>query len=173
MSSHSLLQGNFPTQGSNPGLLHCRRTLSPLRHQGSLLIACQIGHIWGEIRCGIVQDSTLGVVMWLVSCNSQHLDSQLYLLSPCIPTPQTLWPSHCALSRQAWYNTCWQRNNKYTVCWLIMKCSLTPWSDAYLLLFCSCFFSGCLTDFLLASEHCLQAVFNPFSPASSCRLQIL
>ena len=26
VGSHCLLQGIFPTQGSNPGLLHCRRT---------------------------------------------------------------------------------------------------------------------------------------------------
>ena len=32
---HFLLQGIFPTQGSNPGLLHCRQTLNHLRHQGS------------------------------------------------------------------------------------------------------------------------------------------
>ena len=32
---HFLLQGIFPTQGSNPGLLHCRQTLYPLSHQGS------------------------------------------------------------------------------------------------------------------------------------------
>ena len=30
---HSLLQGIFLTQGSNPGLLHCRWTLYPLSHQ--------------------------------------------------------------------------------------------------------------------------------------------
>ena len=29
------LQGIFPTQGSNPGLLHCRQTLYPLSHQES------------------------------------------------------------------------------------------------------------------------------------------
>ena len=29
---HFLLQGIFPTQGSNPGLLHCRQTLYPLSH---------------------------------------------------------------------------------------------------------------------------------------------
>ena len=28
VGSLSLLQGIFPTQGSNPGLLHCRRILS-------------------------------------------------------------------------------------------------------------------------------------------------
>ena len=29
---HALLQGIFPTQGSNPGLLHCRRILYHLSH---------------------------------------------------------------------------------------------------------------------------------------------
>ena len=31
--SHSLLQGIFPTQGSNPGLLHCRQILEHLDYQ--------------------------------------------------------------------------------------------------------------------------------------------
>jgi len=35
VSSLSLLQGIFPTQGSNPGLLHCRRILYQLSHKGS------------------------------------------------------------------------------------------------------------------------------------------
>ena len=33
--SLSLLQGIFPTQGSNPGLPHCRRILYQLSYQGS------------------------------------------------------------------------------------------------------------------------------------------
>ena len=36
VSSLSLLQGIFPTQGSNPGLLHCRQILYQLSHKGSL-----------------------------------------------------------------------------------------------------------------------------------------
>ena len=32
---HFLLQGIFPTQGSNPGLSHCRQTLYCVSHQGS------------------------------------------------------------------------------------------------------------------------------------------
>ena len=32
---HFLLQEIFPTQGLNPGLLHCRQTLYLLSHQGS------------------------------------------------------------------------------------------------------------------------------------------
>ena len=39
---HVLLQGIFPTQGSNPGLLHCRRILYKLSHQGSLRILDQV-----------------------------------------------------------------------------------------------------------------------------------
>ena len=35
---HSLLQGIFPTQGSNPGLPHCRRILYQLSHHGSIFI---------------------------------------------------------------------------------------------------------------------------------------
>ena len=36
LSSHSLLQGIFPTQGSNLGLQHCRWTLYCLNHPGRL-----------------------------------------------------------------------------------------------------------------------------------------
>ena len=35
VGSLSLLQGIFPTQGSNPGLLHCRQILYQLSHNGS------------------------------------------------------------------------------------------------------------------------------------------
>ena len=35
VGSHSLLQGIFPTQGSNPSLLHCRQILYQLSHQRS------------------------------------------------------------------------------------------------------------------------------------------
>ena len=35
---HFLLQGIFSTEGSNPGLPHCRQTLYPLSQQGSPLL---------------------------------------------------------------------------------------------------------------------------------------
>ena len=38
VDSLSLLQGIFPTQGSNPGLLHCRLILYRLKHQGSPVV---------------------------------------------------------------------------------------------------------------------------------------
>ena len=42
MGSCSLLQGIFPTQGSNPGLLQCRWILYQLSHQGSPYIGYYI-----------------------------------------------------------------------------------------------------------------------------------
>ena len=38
---HSLLQGIFPTQGSNPGLSHRRWLLYQLSHQGSCKGSCK------------------------------------------------------------------------------------------------------------------------------------
>ena len=46
---HSLLQGIFPTQGSNPGLPHCRQILYQLSHQGSSEVP-QTGGLQPEIH---------------------------------------------------------------------------------------------------------------------------
>ena len=40
VGSLSFLQRIFPTQGSNPVLLHCRWILHPLSHKGSPLFSC-------------------------------------------------------------------------------------------------------------------------------------
>ena len=37
---HALLQGISPTQGSNPGLWHCRRSLYHLSHQEAHICVC-------------------------------------------------------------------------------------------------------------------------------------
>ena len=42
VGSLSLLQGTFPTQGSNPGFPHCRRILYQLSYQGSLVTEAPI-----------------------------------------------------------------------------------------------------------------------------------
>ena len=38
LECHTLLQGIFPTQGSNPGLLHCRQILYRLSHLESYIL---------------------------------------------------------------------------------------------------------------------------------------
>ena len=54
---HALLQGIFPTQGSNPGLPHCRWILYHLSHQGSstTLMVLQVNsHLSLQIRAWLV-----------------------------------------------------------------------------------------------------------------------
>ena len=48
---HFLLQGIFPTQGSNPGLPRCRQTLYCLNHQGSLSVRLKKKKGHREIIC--------------------------------------------------------------------------------------------------------------------------
>ena len=43
---HALLQGICPTQGSNPGLPHCRQILDRLSHQGALFVLLPVSN-WG------------------------------------------------------------------------------------------------------------------------------
>ena len=42
---HAFLQGNFPTQGSNLGLLHCRQILYCLSHPGSPLFCYGVYYV--------------------------------------------------------------------------------------------------------------------------------
>ena len=48
MGSLSFLQGIFPTQGSNPGLLHCRWILYQLSHKGSLSSLMNLNYLSEE-----------------------------------------------------------------------------------------------------------------------------
>ena len=78
----ALLQGIFPTQGSNPGLLHCRQMLYPLSHQGSpiicrrrlsliyqvLLIQCSLGVRLGRLSLPSTLCSTGSVFTSICEC---------------------------------------------------------------------------------------------------------
>ena len=73
---HFLLQGIFPTQGLNPGLLNCRQTLYRLSHQGSP--GCLVGSL----------------NLWIPVC--QCWEVFLFLLFsdfPSFPSPVSLY--HC------------------------------------------------------------------------------
>ena len=56
---HFLLQGIFPTQASNLGLLHCRQILYQLSHQGSSNIYTIIYKIDQSVQfnCSVMSDS--------------------------------------------------------------------------------------------------------------------
>ena len=76
VGSLCLLQGNFPTQGSNPGLSHCRRILYQLRRKGSPASPC-----WGKLAFSLLPCKS-GSVCSQSSLFLQHcsLHSELILL---------------------------------------------------------------------------------------------
>ena len=57
VGSHSLLQGIFSTQGSNPGLPHCRQMLYRLSHQGS-----PVSNSCDPMDCSLPGSSVNGVL---------------------------------------------------------------------------------------------------------------
>ena len=92
VGSRSLLQGIFTTQGSNPGLPHCRKILYQLSHQGNLMLgalknvlmiqfsnlltftACwSISQCSSSPRCFVAQSLTpvwLFVPPWTAACQA-------------------------------------------------------------------------------------------------------
>ena len=94
VSSLSLLQGIFPTQGSNPGLLHWRQILHCLSHQGSPtshLVICQIQCL---LPSRFLQDQTsppsLPLTPSYISPSSPLTTSTAVIL-PILPTPCLLF----------------------------------------------------------------------------------
>ena len=67
---HALLQGIFPTEGSNPGLLHCRQILYQLSYQGSP----KTGTGEAQIHRGLE-----GVVLFLSLCLTAEYTWRLLL----------------------------------------------------------------------------------------------
>ena len=55
MGSLSLLQAIFPTQGLNPGLLHCRQILYQLSHKGSPRILEWVAFLTQESNQGLLR----------------------------------------------------------------------------------------------------------------------
>ena len=74
VSSRSLLQGIFPTQGSNPGLPHCRQILYQLSHQGSPILRQLIANIvCGERITSRGKDAFfLHPEVWRYTCSSVY-----------------------------------------------------------------------------------------------------
>ena len=64
VGSLSLLQGIFPTQGSNPGLPHCRQILYQLSHQGGLVV---------------IISSVFTYIPWSTSYSYFHLGTVFFL----------------------------------------------------------------------------------------------
>ena len=73
---HALLQGIFLTQGSNPGLLHCRQILYCLSHQG---IGDSIAYWCENIKSEVCKGMPPNVMFFISRCQN----SQLLFFSFC------------------------------------------------------------------------------------------
>jgi len=72
LDCHFLLQGIFPTQGSNPGLPHCGQILYRLSHQGSLLAnICQVLTMLQLWLDAVVEVKAVKVICSVVSSSLQ------------------------------------------------------------------------------------------------------
>ena len=94
MGCHFLLQGIFPTQGSNLGLLHCRQTLYHLSYQGSLQCIL-VGHTGRKIspshgdlkekkKKGMATIHTRQGQCLNPGCNLESQLKAFHLLSQCV-----------------------------------------------------------------------------------------
>ena len=85
VGSLSLLQRIFPTQGSNPGLLHCRRILYQLSHKRSSRILERVaypfsrGSSWPRNQTGV---SCIAYAIWYVKTMLCDHILWVFLFSP-------------------------------------------------------------------------------------------
>ena len=119
VGSRSLLQGIFPTEGSNPGLLHCRQILYCLSHQGSHSLitfdekdstvsitshCCNAGAIFSPFYCRFfITSSPIMVFFFFALCLFLTAGTSVQC---CVPVPgNNAW--HC----MNWVNIseCWWR----------------------------------------------------------------
>ena len=93
MGCHSLLQGIFLTQGSNPGLLHCRKILYHLSHQGRY-IYIYLNHI--AIHLKLIQHCKL-LFSHSVMSNSLRPHGLQHTRLPCPSPPPGACSNSCPL----------------------------------------------------------------------------
>ena len=92
VGSLSLLQGIFPTQGSNQGLLHCRQILYQMSHKGSPRIlewvayTFSIGSSWPRVQTQVSCIAGKFFIMW--ATRGWHDCVIHYVLGFLSPLPQ-------------------------------------------------------------------------------------
>ena len=96
-SSHSLLQGIFPTQGSNLGLLHCRQILYCLSHQRGPIYGKEHDKWKRMVNWSFNSHKIVIVILRLSSCITHVIFNnwQKHWISPWILKVTINWSSFC------------------------------------------------------------------------------
>ena len=130
VGSLSLLQGIFPTQGSNPGLPHCRQILYQLSHKGSIgwVRFAKMGISWtSPLRHSTFNQSDVSIGGNCTQASEEN-GSQIE------GATQTIENIEIVLSTPVWCGEPWTNHGR----------------DTLLLLFHICFFI--LTDFFVENK---------------------
>ena len=137
IGSCSLLQGIFPTQGSNPGLPHCRRILYQLRHKGSPRILEWVAYLFSsgfswpgiklkspvfqadtlqtELSGKLKRNSLVNKEVTLLTCIDLISLSAKMILSAILAPPRTWWLEMTCLSSRfvlVWNEEDWKRSQE-------------------------------------------------------------
>ena len=75
---HFLLQRTFPTQGSNPGLLHCRQTLYHLSHKQSPFVAYRYQELqmFAKVKCKVWNKISFMCSWWIIALMKAKLHAK-------------------------------------------------------------------------------------------------
>ena len=120
VGSLSLLQQIFPTQGSNPGLLHCRWILYQLKHKGSprilewVAFSFSRGPSWPRNRTGVSCIAGGFFTNWAIrkapiKCISQYISISMHSY-PHACTHRPGIQDYCKLRTKC--NWKWERNSE-------------------------------------------------------------
>ena len=120
VGSLSLLQQIFPTQGSNPGLLHCRWILYKLKHKGSprilewVAFSFSRGPSWPRNRTGVSRIAGGFFTNWAIrkapiKCISQYISISMHIY-PHACTHRPGIQDYCKLRTKC--NWKWERNSE-------------------------------------------------------------
>ena len=83
VDNHSILQGIFPTQGSNPGLRHCRRIRFQLSHKGSLRILEWVAYPFSSRSSRPRNQTRVSCIAGRFSTNWAIREAQKMQTNPC------------------------------------------------------------------------------------------
>ena len=91
VDSSSLLHGIFPTQGSNPGLLHCRRILYQLNHLGSSRIVEWVAYPFSSGSSPTRNQTRVSCIAGRFFTNWAIREVIMYRLFKTVQKPWQLW----------------------------------------------------------------------------------
>ena len=156
VGSHPLLQGIFPTQGSNPDLLHCRQILYCLATREA---PKPFSYMWYRY----FHPHPL-IVAYFFTLSVVFFDEQKFLIFiqssfPCF----SVVCAFCLLFKKSFY-TCEFRYSHIILPWSVLVLSFTlwpfpPWNPFYIEYEVAVLFFPFHMDFHLCPHYCITKIF--------------